>query len=197
VIPRTFLAALLLALSGLTACDRTETPAPPDVSKVSETVAGLIADYRAPELAALQTDDLVQAACDAEVTALEADVARLEAFTGTPTVAGYLEALNATLVSASNMLYAGSVLAALHPDETVRDAGDACNQALTPVLSDFSLSRPIYERVAAVDLTGADADTRRFVEKQLQAFRLAGVDRDDATRARIKELNDEITRVPG
>jgi thimet oligopeptidase len=93
------------------------------------------------------------------------------------------------------MIYAGSVLAAVHPDKAVRDAADACNQALTPVFSDYSLSRPIYERLAAVDLAAADADTRRFVEKQLLAFRLAGVDRDEATRARIKELNDEMTRV--
>jgi thimet oligopeptidase len=155
----------------------------------------LQADYRAPELAALQTAESVKAACDAEVAALKADVARLESFAGTPTVEDYLDALNATLVSATNMIYAGSVLAAVHPDEAVRDAGDACNQALTPVISDYSLSRPIYERLAAVELADADADTRRFVEKQLQDFRLAGVDRDDATRARIKELQDEMTRV--
>jgi thimet oligopeptidase len=186
---------MLLALSGLTACDRSEAPAIPDPSKVNGASTGLVADYRAPDLSVLQTADMVKDTCDAEVAALAADVARLEAYAGTPTVAGYLEALNATLVSASNMLYAGSVLAAVHPDEAVRDAGDACNQALTPVLSDFSLSRPIYDRIAAVDLAAADADTRRFVEKQLQDFRLAGVDRDDATRTRIKELNDEITRV--
>jgi thimet oligopeptidase len=189
---------MLLALSFLSACDRPDgagkqEAAAPSVDR--EAAGGLAAQYRAPELADLQTAESLNAACSAEVEALKADVSRLEGFTGTPTVEGYLEALNAALVSASNMLYAGSVLAAVHPDEGVRDAGDACNQALTPVLSDYSLSRPIYERVAAVDLASADAGTRRFVEKQLQAFQLAGVDRDDATRARIKELNDEITRV--
>jgi thimet oligopeptidase len=193
--PGIFLPVVLLALSGLTACDLSEAPVTPDPSKVNGASTGLVPDYRAPELSVLQTADMVKTACDAEVAALAADVARLEAYAGTPTVVDYLEALNATLVSASNMLYAGSVLAAVHPDEAVRDAGDACNQALTPILSDYSLSRPIYERIAAVDLSAADADTRRFVEKQLQDFRLAGVDRDDATRARIKELNDEITRV--
>jgi len=195
--PKTLLTIMMLlsALWGVTACDRQETPVVADAPPASEAPAGLKPDYRVPELASLQTAEQLKAACDAEVAAFKADVARLEAFSGTPTVEGYLEALNAMLVSSSNMIYAGSVLASVHPDEAVRDGGDACNQALTPVFSDYSLSRPIYERVAAVDLSGADADTRRFVEKQLQAFRLAGVDRDEATRARIKELNDEITRV--
>ena len=190
--------AMLLALSFLSACDRPDKAADPEATAASvdrETTAGLAVQYRAPELAELQTAESLELACSAEVGALEADIERLEGFAGTPTVEGYLEALNAALVSASNMLYAGSVLAAVHPDEAVRDAGDACNQALTPVLSDYSLSRPIYERVAAVDLASADAGAHRFVEKQLQAFQLAGVDRDEATRARIKELNDEITRV--
>ena len=184
-----------IALWGLTACDHPGAPEPTAVSPSSSADTGLQADYRVPELASLQTAESVSAACDTEVEALKADVVRLETFSGTPTVQSYLEALNATLVSASNMIYAGSVLAAVHPDKAVRDAADACNQALTPVFSDYSLSRPIYERLAAVDLAAADADTRRFVEKQLLAFRLAGVDRDEATRARIKELNDEMTRV--
>jgi thimet oligopeptidase len=187
--------ALLLALWGLTACDRAETPAPEAVVQSPAAEAGLEADYRKPDLTALQTAEALNAACEAEVAAMQADVSRLEAFSGTPTVEGYLEPLNAMLVSFSNMNFASSVLASVHPDEAVRDAGDACSQALTPVLSDYSLSRPIYERVAAVDLSGADADTQRFVEKQLQDFRLAGVDRDEATRARIKALQEEITRV--
>ena len=195
MIPRTLIPALLLALWGLTACDRTENLPVEEVAQTPTAEPGLEADYRAPELAALQTAENLKAACDAEVAALEADVSRLESFSGTPTVEGYLEALNAMQVSLSNMYYASSVLASVHPDEAVRDAGDACSQALTPVQSDYSLSRPIYERVAAVDVSAADPGTQRFVEKQLQDFRLAGVDRDDATRARIKELQDEMTRV--
>src|SRR5690606_7691645 len=75
----------------------------------------------------------------------------------------------------------------------VRNAADACTQAISSVQSDFSLSRPIYERVSAVDSTAADEGTQRFQEKLLLSFRLSGVDQDDATRVRIKQLNEEIT----
>ena len=34
---------------------------------------------------------------------------------------------------------------------------------------------------------------RYYVKRQLLEFRLAGVDKDDATRAQLKKLNDQLT----
>jgi thimet oligopeptidase len=165
----------------------------PGTSERLAAGAPLTGEYRAPELEALGSAEALAAACGAEVEALRAGIAALEEFDGEPAVASYLEPLNAVLVNAYNMEFAAGTLASVHPDEGVRDAGDGCNQNMSGVLSDFSLSRPIFERVSRIDLAGADPDTQRFVEKLLQSFRLAGVDRDDATRARIRQLNEEIT----
>ena len=41
----------------------------------------------------------------------------------------------------------------------------------------------------------ADAATRHYLERTLLEYRLAGVDRDDATRAKIKALQDKITEL--
>ncbi len=91
------------------------------------------------------------------------------------------------------MSFVAGSMAAVHPDEAVRNAADACTRAMSRVQSDFSLSRPIYDHVSAVDTSAADAHTQRFQKKLLLSFRLAGVDKDEATRARIKQLNEEIT----
>ena len=56
----------------------------------------------------------------------------------------------------------------------------------------MSLSRPLYDAVSRLDVADADAETRHSVEKLLLSFRLAGVDKDDATRERIRQLNDAI-----
>jgi thimet oligopeptidase len=88
-------------------------------------------------------------------------IAALESFEEAPGVDTYLEALNAQIVSVSNMAIAANTLGAVHPDPGVRGAADACSQSLSPIFSDLSLSRPIYDRVSALDLVGADADTRR------------------------------------
>src|SRR5213078_5414606 len=41
----------------------------------------------------------------------------------------------------------------------------------------------------------ADARTRHYLEHTLLEYRLAGVDKDDATRAKIKALQDKITEL--
>ena len=184
-----FLAVLLL-----TACERRqdaatrpqgESPAQAETTAANE----LIAVYRIPELSELQTGEAMAVACASEVANLKEWLGLLEGFEGIPTAENYLEPYNAVLVSATNMAYTAGTLAGVSPDEGVRKAADDCSQSLTSVFSDYSLSRPLYERVSQVELATADADTQRFVEKQLKAFHLSGVDKDVATRARIKALN--------
>jgi thimet oligopeptidase len=57
----------------------------------------------------------------------------------------------------------------------------------------LSLNRGVYQALAAVPISRADPATQYYVRRQLLEFRLAGVDKDDATRARLKALNDELT----
>lgn len=191
---------VLPAVLLLTACERQqdaatspqgESPAQAETTPASE----LTAVYRIPELAQLQTGDAMAAACASEVANLKEWLRLLEGFTGIPTVQNYLEPYNAAIVSGTNMAFTAGSLAGVSPDEGVRKAADDCSQSLTSVFSDYALSRPLYERVSQVELATADADTQRFVEKQLTAFHLSGVDKDDATRARIKALNEELTVV--
>ena len=83
----------------------------------------------------------------------------------------------------------------MHPDADLRDAGEACTQMLSRVGTDLSLSRALYDAVSRMGLSGADDVTRHSVDKLLLEFRLAGVDKDDATRERIRELNDSIVEI--
>jgi thimet oligopeptidase len=46
--------------------------------------------------------------------------------------------------------------------------------------------------MAGLALGGADAPTRHYVERTLRDFRRAGVDKDEATRGRIKALREEL-----
>jgi thimet oligopeptidase len=52
----------------------------------------------------------------------------------------------------------------------------------------------VYNAIAALDLSHTDSATQYYVKRQLLEFRLAGVDKDDATRARLKQLNDQATQ---
>ncbi len=184
---------LLLSLNG---CDGTTATEPEaDLSAESTTASDLVAEYRNPKLVDMNTGSALSSECTSAVQSANEWLVRLENFNGEPAVKNFLEPLNAALISNRNMAADAESLAAFHPDAGVREAGEACGQDMSKVSSDYGLSRPIFEQVQAVDLAAADDDTRRFTEKLLLQFRLAGVDKDDATRARIRELNEKITAV--
>ena len=83
----------------------------------------------------------------------------------------------------------------VHPDEAVRNAAEKASQKVEGFLTDLSLNRAVYDALSSMDLKGADAETRYYVEKTLREFRLAGVDKDEATRKRIKALRDELVLI--
>lgn len=82
-----------------------------------------------------------------------------------------------------------------HTAASVRDAANKAYLAADSLSTEVSLNRPLYEAFVAMDVTRADEETRYAVSKILRDFRRAGVDRDEATRARIKALNDEIAEI--
>ncbi len=191
-----FIMAIALALS-LMACEPAEqSPAArQDNTEMLAPAANLPQAYRQVELADISTDADLQSRCAAETAAFAEGIKALEAFSGTPAFENFLQPLNTVVVNALNMSFVAGALAAVHPDAALRTAADACTQAMSGVQSDFSLSRPIFDQLQAVDSTAADAETQRFLEKLLLSFRLSGVDKDETTRARIKQLNEEITAV--
>ena len=120
-------------------------------------------------------------------------LAALEAGQGAATIESVLRPYNELLVALFDPAQEGSLLSNVHPDEAMRDAAAACEQTFDVLDSERLLSRPLYERLARVDVSGADDKTRYFVERTLREFRLKGVDQDEATRARIRTLAEEIT----
>src|SRR5205823_14542495 len=57
------------------------------------------------------------------------------------------------------------------------------------------LNRGVYDAIAALDVSRADPETKYYVQRTLRDFRLAGVDKDEATRTRIQQLRDELTLI--
>ncbi|MCB1687647.1 MAG: Zn-dependent oligopeptidase [Halioglobus sp.] len=84
---------------------------------------------------------------------------------------------------------------AVHPDPQVQTAAEQCVGRYTDFLAAVNLSPAFYRRVAAIELEDASESEKFMVEKKLRAFRLAGVDRDEATRKKVRALMTEITRL--
>ncbi|MEH3038184.1 MAG: Zn-dependent oligopeptidase [Sphingomonas adhaesiva] len=88
-----------------------------------------------------------------------------------------------------------SLIAEVAPDEPRREAGRACQTRVNEAATALQLSRPVYDRLKAVPLAGADAETQHVVRRTLADFDRAGVSRDEATRARVAALSKRISEL--
>ena len=61
--------------------------------------------------------------------------------------------------------------------------------------SALSLNRAVYDALSAIALDSASPATRHFVERTLLGYRLAGVDKDQATRDLLQSLHEKATRL--
>lgn len=88
-----------------------------------------------------------------------------------------------------------SLWRSVHPDGAVRKTAEKCEQQVAALSTLLSLDRQLFDVFSGLELKGADVLLLRLVAKTRRDFKRAGVDKDEATRARIKALNDQIVKV--
>ena len=135
----------------------------------------------------------VDARCDAAETLARRLMADLAARTGAATIDTDFRSFDAlaNLVNATGgTMY---FIAQTNTAKPVRDAAQACSERISAIGTDLSLSRPIYDRLSAIPTEGLDEATGFILGKRLLQYRLAGVDRDAATRDKVAALNKQIT----
>src|SRR5262249_36551988 len=67
------------------------------------------------------------------------------------------------------------------------------SQRASALNTEVSLNRGVFDAIRGLDVSSADAETKYYVQRLLRDFRLAGVDKDEATRTRIQALRDALT----
>ncbi|HEY6865660.1 MAG TPA: M3 family metallopeptidase [Candidatus Eisenbacteria bacterium] len=122
-------------------------------------------------------------------------IAALIAVTGPRTIENTLQPYDDALLELDAAGSQASLMENVHPDGALRAAAEAVTQQAAALSTELSLNRPVYDALASLDLAGVDPATRHYVERTLRDFRLSGVDRDDATRARVQRLNDELVAI--
>ncbi len=143
-----------------------------------------------------------EALAEAATAALASAAAARDRFVALPAATPFLAAVDAfdalghdlnTVTGAAGLFFQ------VHPEHAVRERAASVEQDISRYATELSLDRAVYERLAALDLDSAEAKAqpvaRRLVEKALRDFRRAGVDRDEATRARVVELREELVLI--
>ncbi len=132
---------------------------------------------------------------ESHLEAARAAVAVLVGLQGERTVENTLAAYDR---AAWHLRMAGSqahVMFMVHPLAAVRDAVQALSQQVSAEAVSLSLNQEVYRALEAVDVNTEDEATRYYMERTLLGYRLAGVDRDEATREKIRSLADRMTEL--
>jgi thimet oligopeptidase len=102
-----------------------------------------------------------------------------------------LRVWNEAQVALSNAAAVGSLFAEVHPDAGVRERAESVAQEVQKLDTDLGLDTDLYAVFARLDASGLDADAARVLERTLRDFRRSGVDRDEATRDRLRALSEK------
>ena len=189
---------LIAASALLAACKPDTETAPPEIAQPTApdaTVIELPVRYSVISLDKLESPAALTELCESENFVMLEHMATLESFEGKATVDAYYKSLDSLTTSLSNMISVAQSMSSFHPDPELRTAGEVCEQLLSEIDTDLGLSRPIYEAVSQLDVSNESQATQHSVEKTLLGFRLSGVDKDEATRERIRKLNTELVNI--
>jgi thimet oligopeptidase len=130
--------------------------------------------------------------CDGLLADARQGVEEIKTMSGRPAM-DVLRAFDEVSGALRNASSIASLVAESHPDKDVRERAEKGQIDASALDTDIRQDRALYEVLASLDANGLDATAQRVLEKTLLEFRRAGVDRDDATRARAKEIFDRLT----
>ncbi len=127
--------------------------------------------------------------CLAQLATARVLVAAIKSAPPTDT-ARLLTAWNDVSIALHNAMSAASLISQVHPLESLRSQAEAAEQEGNQLATDLGLDRDLFEIFAAADPTGLDEAAARILRLTLRDFRRAGVDQDEPTRARLRELGE-------
>lgn len=158
------------------------------------TAAGAAPPAIPPVLTGAPTAAQINRRCDAMVARSTAMRTALEKVTGAASVDSTLTAydhLTELLGDAGGeaTLYRETGMTA-----PARSAGEKCEVRVASEGTKLSLSRPIYERIKAIE-PPADEPTQLYLTRVIGAFERAGIALDDAGRAKAQALSDEVSKL--
>ncbi len=142
-----------------------------------------------------QSAEALSAWVSARLAAHEAALKALIAVKGPRTLENSLRLYDAAIEQLSLAGAQSGVLNSVAAEKAVRDQAQMEAQRVAMAGSALSLNREVYDALVAISLDGADSATKHYVERTLLGYRLAGVDKDEATRDRLKALHEKATRL--
>jgi len=131
-------------------------------------------------------------AMDARLAHARGVLDRMLAVKGARTIDNTLRPYDDVLLELDAVGSQAQLVQSVHPVEGLRQTAEKVSQKAGTFGTELSLNRGVYDALTAIDAGNADAETQYYLKRTLRDFRLAGVDKDEATRKRIRAIRDEL-----
>ncbi len=141
------------------------------------------------------TPEAFMAACRSDLDLTKKQVADIKATKSPRDAMATLQAFDTTILIAGDAAARSGLAEQVHPAKPFRDAAQVCEQEASQLLTDISLDKDMYNVLASLDGSKLDSAGTYFLRTTLRDYHRAGVDRDDATRAKIRQLQDELVKI--
>jgi thimet oligopeptidase len=134
---------------------------------------------------------------DAHLAAAQAQIDALLAVKGERTVEDTLRPFDEAQRELDLAGSGASLLTNASPNKELRDLGDEVSQKVSAQATALGLNPDVYHALQAVDAAASgavmDKATKYYLEHTLLEYRLSGIDKDAATRERVRKLFDQLT----
>ena len=157
----------------------------------------LITCARAQNASALLagTPDAFLTACRADLTSARSQLDLWKADKGPRDAYATLQAFDTLELVAGDAQARASLAEQVHPDKAFRDAAQTCEQEAVSVITNISLDPAAYGVLAAVKNSKLDPAATYYLRTTLRDYHRAGVDRDEPTREKIRQLQDDLIKI--
>jgi thimet oligopeptidase len=141
------------------------------------------------------TPESFLASCRGDLGETKKQVAEAKATKPPRDAMATLQAFDTTILIATDAAARAGLAEQVHPAKPFRDAAQTCEQEASQLLTDISLDKERYNVLASLDGSKLYSAASYFLRTTLRDYHRSGVDRDDATRAKIRQLSDELVKI--
>ena len=181
--------AMSASVAGFSGCAQKQE-APVEVPKAAHVYS--IEKLDMPVI--FNTADDAKKLCDLNLGHIERLRGEITAITGKHTQENTLERFNEMDIAFERIMGISELMANTHPEESVRTEAENCQSRAAKVLTDVQMDPKLYAAMNDVDKSTLDDRAKRFVDKTLLAYKLSGVDKDEATRKKLAELDAAMVK---
>ena len=130
--------------------------------------------------------------CGGQLQAARGALLTLEEFSGPADETGFLNPLDELLISIDNLGGVATLYEYVHPEPQMREEARQCSRQLQELVTDISLSRPVYDGLQRVDGRQLNSAAQRYRQHLLRDYHRSGVSLPPERREKIRTLRQEI-----